>query len=191
MNCVLYTSEWDHAKHGGRDTPKEQISLAGCSLMSLCFLPSCLDCCLTWHNLFRSHSPCYVVASDIPGQDSHLVFWGKEFTLHGSFYQLQANCVYCSPNYFLHLPPLFLFVSQCSSYFSTNEKVLGQEHFLVMEHHRDFCQLSPSIEVKISYGQRIFNCGTGSNNIKRCYLFSSLSLQQMWAMFKVMPGFKM
>lgn len=190
MKWVLCTAGQDHTKHGGRETLKEQISLAGCSLMSLCFLPRCLDCCLTWHNLFHSHSLYYVVASDIPGQHSHLVFEARNSHCMVLFIScMQTVC--CSPKNFLHLPHLFLFVSQCCSYFSTNDKVLGQEHFLVMEYHRHFCQHSPSMEVQILYGHKIFNYGTGINNIRRCYLFSSLSSQQMQPTFKVMSGFKM
>lgn len=166
MNCVLCTTGWNHTKHGGRETPKEHISLAGCSFMSLCFLPRCLDCCLIWHNLFHSHSCYYVVDSDICGQDSHLDFEARNSHCMVLFISCMQT-VHCSPKNFLHLPHLFLFVSQCCSYFSTNDKVPGQKHFLVKEYYRDFCQFSSSIEVKILYGQGIFNCGTGSNNIKR------------------------
>lgn len=141
---------------------------------------------LPWHNLFHSHSLYYVVASDIPGQDSHLAFEARNSHCMVLFISCMQT-VHYSPKNFIYLHPLFLFVSQCCSYFFTNDKGT----LLVMEYHRDFCQLSPPIEIIILSGQRIFYCGTGSNNIKRCYLFSSLSLQQMGATFKAMQGFKM
>lgn len=165
---------------------REQTSPAGYSLTSLCFLPTRLDCCLTWPNLFHSHSLCYGVARQYPCPGFPSGFWGKDFALHGSVYQPCANCVLShSPQNFLHLSLLLLFVSQCHSYFFPNDKVLGQERYLIMEYHRDFCQLSPSMEVTVLYGQRKFNCGTGNNNscdIKRCYLLSVPSLQQMQAL---------
>lgn len=165
---------------------REQTSPVGYSVMIPRFLPRCLDCCLTWHNLFHSHSLCYRVARRYPWPGFPSGFWSEEFTLRGSLYQLHANCVLsCNSQNFLHLSLLFLFVSQCCSYFFLNNKVLGQEHFLVMEYHRDFCQHSPSMEVTVLYGQRKFNCGTGNNNscdIKRCYLLSSPSLQQRQAL---------
>lgn len=150
---------------------------------SLCFLLRRLDCCLTWHNLFHSHNLCYEVARQYPWPGFPSGFWGEEFTLRGSLYQLHANFALSrSPQNFLHLSLLVLFVSLFCSYFFPNDKVLGQERFWVMEYRRDFCQHSPSMEVTVLYRQRKFNCGTGNNNscdIKRCYLLPSPSLQQM------------
>lgn len=181
----LFMARWNPTKDGGREATTEQTSPAGYSLMSPCFLPGCLDCCLNWHNLFHSHSLCYGAAKRYPWPGFPSGFWGEEFTLRGSLYQLHANCALpCSPQNFLHLSLLFLFVCHWCSYFFPNDKVLGQECFLVMEFHRDFCQHCPCMEVTVLYGQRKFNCGTGKNNscdIKRCYLLSLWSLQQMQA----------
>lgn len=119
----------------------------------LCFLPRCLVCCLIWHNLLHSHSLCYGAAKRYPWPGFPSGFWGKEFTLRGSLYQLHANCVLSrSPQNFLHLSLLFLFVFQCCSYFFPNDEVLGQESILVTEYHRDFCQHLLSIEVTVLYG---------------------------------------
>lgn len=152
--------------------------------MSLCFLPRCLDCCL---DIIYSIAIVRIMWQPVISL-ARIPIWLLRQGIHTAWFFLSAACKQCT------VAPRIFFT--CILYFSLSLSAVHislqmiKEHFLVME-YRDFCQLSPSIEIIILYGQRIFNCGTGSNNTKRCYLFSSLSLQQMGATFKAMPGFKM